>query len=66
MFPIVQRASEEGFEPRQSVSFSTLKALFGNQTANTPLLPNSCLKIDVLSPEEIAEFFAPLDRGLPY
>lgn len=66
MFPIVQRASEEEFELRQLVSFSRLKALFSNQTAATPALLNSCLKIDVLSPEEIAAFFAPLDRGLPY
>lgn len=66
MFPIVQRASEEGFELRQSASFSSLKALFSNQTAAKPALLNSCLKIDVLSLEEIAAFFALLDRGLPY
>ncbi len=66
MFPIVQRASVEGFELRQAASFSSLKALFSNQTAATPALLNSCLKIDVLSLEEIAAFFALLDRGLPY
>lgn len=64
MFPVVQRTSEECFEPRQPASSSSPKAFFSNQTEATASLLNSCLKADVPSPEEIAAFFASLERGL--